>query len=101
MAKEYAKGFYRSKAWRDCRDGFIASVNGLCQRCLIKGNYTPGYILHHKKPITPENISDPMITLNWKNLEYLCQECHNITHYGTGATREELKFNEYGELVER
>ena len=101
MAKEYAKKFYRSKAWLRCRAGFISSVNGLCQRCLEKGKYTPGYIVHHVRPITPENIGDPRITLNWGNLEYLCRECHNITHYGTGATREDLKFNEYGELVER
>ena len=101
MAKEYAKGFYKSKAWLSCRAGYIESVNGLCQRCLSKGKITPGYIVHHKDPITPGNIGNPEITLNWKNLEYLCKECHNITHYGTGATREELKFDENGDLIER
>ena len=101
MAKEYAKAFYRSKAWLKARAGYITSVNGLCERCLAKGRYVPGYIVHHKQAITPKNIDDPNVTLNWDNFEYVCKACHNIEHYGSGATREELMFDENGDLIER
>ena len=100
MSKEYSRKFYDSTKWKKCRAAYIESVNGLCQRCLKAGKYTPGYIVHHKKPITPMNINDPDITLNHKNLEYQCKTCHNIEHYGSGVTREDVKFNENGELIE-
>ena len=54
MAKEWAKSFYQSKAWRRCRDAFFISKQGLCERC-----ENPGKIVHHKIYITPNNINDP------------------------------------------
>lgn len=48
----------------------------MCERC----HSALGFIVHHKKYITPENINDPNITLSWDNLEYICQDCHNIEH---------------------
>ncbi len=36
-----------------------------------------GKIVHHIKWLTPENINDPMISLNHDNLRYDCQICHN------------------------
>ena len=75
MAKEYAKAFYNSSAWIKCKNSYIKSVHGLCERC-----GEPGYIVHHKKYITPKNINDPNITLNHDNLEYLCLDCHNKEH---------------------
>lgn len=47
----------------------------MCERC---GGVAT--ICHHKKYITPANITDPYITLNWENLEALCHECHNLEH---------------------
>ena len=75
MAKEWAKAFYKSKEWKECRAAYIQSVNGLCERCLKKGIVNPGYIVHHKIHLTPENINNSEITLNWDNLEYVCKEC--------------------------
>jgi len=104
MAKPWAKSFYNSKEWKECRRGYILSVNGLCETCLEKGIYTPGYIVHHIEHLTPENINDPEVTLNWDKLKYECKECHD-KHDGHGVgreievTREGLKFNELGELV--
>ncbi|MBU9724135.1 MULTISPECIES: HNH endonuclease [Bacillaceae] len=99
MAKEYAKKFYKSVAWRKCRDAYFASQFGLCEgdKC-----NNPGKIVHHVEYITPENISDPNITLNFDNLELLCQDCHNREHHGSGeeVVRDGLEFNQYGELVE-
>lgn len=94
MAKEYAKRFYNSKAWRTCRDSYFKSMYGLCERC---GN--GGKIVHHKVYITPDNIGDPSITLNWDNLELVCQDCHNKEHSeGYGAINDGLMFDEDGNI---
>lgn len=79
--KDFAKAFYKSKEWKRCRDGYIKSVGGLCERCLSEGLIVPGYIVHHKCYLTPENIHDTSITLDWNNLEYLCHTCHNKEHF--------------------
>lgn len=81
IMKDYAKTFYKSAAWLHCRDGYIKSVGGLCERCLSKGLIVPGYIVHHKCYLTPNNILDPDVSLNWNNLEYLCHDCHNKEHF--------------------
>lgn len=73
--KEYARGFYTSKEWRSCSRGYMTSKHYICERC---GGVAT--ICHHKKYITPANITDTSITLSWDNLEALCQECHNIEH---------------------
>jgi len=94
--KPWAEKFYKSKAWKKCRESYIITVHGLCERC---GN--PGKIVHHKELLTPQNINDPMITLNHELLEYLCQDCHNKEHHGDDSsfTVEGLMFNENGELL--
>ena len=100
MAKEYAKAFYNSKAWVKCKNSYIASVYGVCEECLRRGQLNNGWIVHHKIPIKPQNINDPNITLNHDNLEYLCQDCHNRTH-GNAVTRDDVTFDDEGNLIER
>lgn len=80
--KPYAESFYKSKAWQNCRDAFIRSKGGLCEKCLKDGRYTPAEIVHHKIHITPENINDPEVVLNFENLEALCREHHAEEHTG-------------------
>ena len=80
MAQDFAKQFYRSQAWEKCREGFIKYRHGLCERCLARGIYKPGVIVHHKVHLTPDNITDPTITLSFDNLQLLCRDCHAITH---------------------
>jgi 5-methylcytosine-specific restriction enzyme A len=93
--KEWAKHFYKSKAWRQCRDAYFAFKHGLCERCSA-----PGKIVHHKIWLTPENINNPNISLNWEHLELLCQTCHNIEHHEKySATRHDVMFDENGDLV--
>jgi 5-methylcytosine-specific restriction enzyme A len=95
MAKEFAKAFYKSKAWQKCRAGFIKSVYGLCNRCC-----KPGIIVHHKIVLTPSNINDPNVSLNWEHLEYLCQECHNKEHFEKyNGTQYGLGFDNEGNLI--
>lgn len=78
--REIIQRFYHSRAWRECRTAFASSRGGLCERCLAKGLYSPGEAVHHKVRLTADNINDPMITLNWDNLELLCHECHTEEH---------------------
>lgn len=96
MAKDYAKSFYKSTAWEKCRDGYMASKHYICERC---GGVA--VICHHRKHITPFNISNPNITLNWDNLEALCQTCHNEEHRSKGATAKGLMFTADGDIVKR
>ena len=63
--KEWAKSFYKSKAWRDCRDAYFISKHGLCERCNCKA----GTIVHHKVYLTPQNINDPNVTIKESTLE--------------------------------
>ncbi|MDF2985724.1 MAG: endonuclease [Eubacterium sp.] len=77
MAQKFSKWFYISKAWLECRAAYIKSVFGLCEIC-----GKPGYIVHHKNKLTPQNINDPSVTLNWSNLEYVCLDCHNKDKFG-------------------
>lgn len=80
MAKEFAKAFYNSPAWHDCRNAYVRSKRELCERCLAKGIYRPGEIVHHKIHLNPININDPTVTLNWDNLELVCRDCHAEIH---------------------
>lgn len=95
MAKDYARSFYNSKAWRDTQAAYMESHNYVCERC---GNVAR--IVHHIRYISPQNINDPNITLNWDNLCALCIDCHNAEHMGKGgACASGLRFNSDGELV--
>lgn len=100
MAREFAKAFYRSNAWRKTRAAYIKSVDGLCERCLKKGQYVPGWIVHHKRYLTIYNIDNPNVSLNWDNLEYVCQDCHNKEHHQKESVIEDgLMFDETGNLI--
>lgn len=97
MAKPWAAPFYNSKAWRRCRKAYAESVFLLCEEC-----GAPGEEVHHKIELTPENIHDPSITLNWDNLQLLCHRCHDKTKRPVlTATRDGLQFDENGQLVQR
>ena len=78
--KDFSKAFYKSKAWQRTRDAYVASVGGLCERCLQSGLCTAGEIVHHKRELTVENIRDPAVSLSWDNLELLCRDCHGKAH---------------------
>lgn len=80
--EDYAKGFYKSQAWKRCREAYIKSQGRLCERCLKAGRISPAEVVHHKVYISPANINNPAITLNWKNLEALCWACHEQEHKG-------------------
>nr|DAG22870.1 MAG TPA: HNH endonuclease [Caudoviricetes sp.] len=93
--KEYAKKFYTSKAWRETQRAYMQSKHYVCERC-----GKPAVIVHHRTYITPSNINDPNITLNWNNLEALCATCHQHEHFqDRNVTAEGLMFDDQGNLV--
>jgi len=94
MAKEFAKDFYASTAWKKTRRAVWARDFGLCVRC-----GQAGAVVHHKRHLTPRNITDERITLDTQNLETLCEDCHAKEHKGQSATMDGLVFNKLGELV--
>jgi len=78
--KPWARSFYTGRTWEHTRNAYAASVGGLCEKCLALGYITPGAIVHHKVHLTPANIDDPSITLDWSNLELLCRNHHADAH---------------------
>jgi hypothetical protein len=74
--------FYKTKAWKDCRNAYLRRVNGLCEECMKRGIFKPADIVHHKIVLDDEKARDPEIALNFENLQAVCIECHNAIHYG-------------------
>jgi len=104
MAKEWAKSFYSSPAWAKCRKSFIRQRmgidGGLCQEC----HERPGEIVHHRAWLTPQNIDDPDYTLSYRNLEYVCHNCHDIIHGRVSEITDKVvkyDFTPDGDLVVR
>ena len=80
MNMKATDSFYYTQAWKQCREAYTKYVGGLCERCYRNGVVTPGEIVHHKIHLTPKNMNDPSITLNFDNLELLCRDCHGQEH---------------------
>ena len=80
MARDFAKRFYSSKAWQDCRNEYAKHAHHLCENCLAKGIYKPGVIVHHIEELTPMNISNPEISMGFDNLRMVCRDCHAEEH---------------------
>lgn len=94
MAKAYAESFYNGTTWRRTSRTYMMSQNYICEKC---GN--PARICHHVKHITPQNITDLNITLNFENLACWCQDCHTKHHLSGDECKEGLMFDSNGDLV--
>lgn len=84
MARAFARRFYSSEIWQNCRNEYMKRVGGLCENCLRRGIYKPAVIVHHKIELDPTNIDNPEITLNFDNLEAVCRDCHAEYHPNDG-----------------
>ena len=93
MAKDWARWFYESNAWKKQRAAYKRSVHGVCELC---GD--PGVIVHHRRELTPQTIHDPNETLAFENLQLLCRLCHEQMH-GRGDAAPGLRFDATGELI--
>lgn len=96
VMKDFAKRFYKSKAWQRTRAVAWARDKGLCVDCMKRGLITPAEEVHHIKELTTDNIDDPRVTLNLDNLVSLCRECHQARH-NTNASRYKILPN--GQVV--
>lgn len=67
----------------------------LCQDCLKRGIITPMEEVHHITELTPENISDPAVSLNLDNLVSLCRDCHQARH----KKKKRYKVDEFGRVT--
>lgn len=80
MAREFAKAFYNSPAWKRARRSYLeareAIDGGMCELCQNE----PGTEVHHKVFLRPENIDDPDVALNPDNFMLLCYNCHQLEH---------------------
>lgn len=94
--KEYAKAFYKSQAWKITRAAYAKSKGHLCERCLAKGIYTPGEIVHHKIHLNESNLQDLNISLNWNNLQLVCRQCHAELH---DERKKRYTIDSYGRVV--
>jgi 5-methylcytosine-specific restriction endonuclease McrA len=89
----WAYSFYCSKQWRKCRTAYKKAVHYQCEIC-----GAAGVIVHHKEPLTQENISDLFVSLSFRNLRLLCRKCHGAEH-GEQVTAEGVYFDESGDLI--
>lgn len=91
------KAKYKSTQWEKVRK-IKLSMQPFCERCLLKGIYTPAYIIHHKEYITDQNYFDDNVFFNLDNLESICLACHNEEHFGK---KQEYVFDKEGNLVKK
>ena len=90
MAKEWARKFYNSKAWKDMRAYVLHRDLYTCP-CGARATE-----VHHIIELTPENINDPNIALNPENLQSLCHECHDKETKGQSDIVMGYAFDENG-----
>lgn len=112
MSYGVRKDFYNSKLWRTCKNEVWLKQNLLCGICgkpvyvsgiseyIPKENRRTG-IVHHKEHLTDHNVFDDNISINIDNLIGLCKECHEQVHHTDIAKRNNVEFDENGNLVSR
>lgn len=102
MAQDYASWFYSGIKWQKTRTAYLQSQNYICERC-----GEPACLVHHKKHITPYNIHDPAVTLDFANLKAVCDKCHGLEHTdntpraGKPARLNGIAFDEEGNAVKQ
>jgi len=72
--------FYKSSHWQILRQ-WVLSRDPLCELCITKDRITPGTECHHKIDIADR----PDLRLDPKNIQVLCQTCHNTISSETDA----------------
>lgn len=73
MAKEWAKSFYNSAAWKHQRAAVLKRDR---YRCTEPGCRRTAEEVHHITELTEKNINNNNISLSMDNLRSLCGECH-------------------------
>lgn len=95
MAKPFSRKFYNTSLWVKTSKAYKNSKFGLCEKCGKVGEE-----VHHIIPLTPDNINNPNITLNWDNLMLLCRSCHELIEEKAKATVNGIVFTPDGQVSE-
>jgi 5-methylcytosine-specific restriction protein A len=94
MAKEWARQFYNSKAWRETRKQILRRDLYTCAYCNGRAEE-----VHHIIELTPGNINDTNITLNPDNLLSLCHNCHTKITKDIGDIVDGYIFDDDGQVI--
>ena len=92
-----ALAFYGSQRWKKCRAKYL-KLHPICERCDKQGIITKADHVHHVVPLEVGTYNDPMVSLNFENLEALCFNCHNAEHHKNKDCRDGLFFDAAGNL---
>ena len=92
--------FYKSKAWKQCREGYF-KAHSLCEECLKEGLITPGRYVHHKEHVSASNLTDQSVLTNWDNLQTLCRKHHEEAHPEVYGKRRRYVVDELGNVTAR
>lgn len=84
---------YESRRWERTRRLYLESKHYICEICGRVGN-----TVHHKIPLTADNLHDERIAYGVENLQCLCLECHNKVHNRFKA-QEGKKFDSAGNVL--
>lgn len=76
-------GFYNSPAWKRARISALQRDLGLCVMCRLKGKIKHAALVHHIVTIK----EDWSKRLDLKNLQSLCEACHQYAHRNDGKTK--------------
>ena len=91
--QQWAEKFYKSTGWQKTRYAYLVSQNFICERCGARAT-----MVHHRTYLTEQLINDPDMTVGFKNLEALCEACHDAEHKADSPLREGMYFDSEGML---
>ena len=103
---------YKTKTWDRIRKYIWIKQKCICNRC-HRPVYVSGIsewlpidkrlkgIVHHKEYLDDTNYTDINISYNEDNLEGICIDCHNKEHFKSKVIRDDVMFDEYGNLIPR
>ena len=94
MAKEFAKTFYQSKAWKIRRAEVLRRDLFTCHDCDGRANE-----VHHIVELSPQNIHDERVALGMDNLMSLCRDCHGARTKKSGDLLEGFTFDADGQPI--
>ena len=81
MSQAWAKKFYNSNQWRTLRQRLIVEAHFLCALCgdsYLKDSSL--LVAHHINELSPNNVTDPNVALNPRNIQIICRRCHDKIH---------------------
>lgn len=88
--------FYNSIKWRRVQKYIRAKYRGLCQEC-----GKAGWEVHHKEPLTIDNVDIDEVAIGEDNLQLLCTSCHNSKRSIDSQIRSDVTFDENGDLIRK